>query len=356
MTADKDFCDDLPRRRRGLRRQDLVLDHADRAVPRRPHRRQVHGLRRLDPGLDRDQGLSPCRRPVAGCAGAARAPRRPPPASGSGCCLLPPMLWLVRGLPRRARRRCSSPRSGARTPSPARSSGPGRWTTSGTCSRSTSTGRSRCARSASRALVTVIDAVIAFPIALYMAKVASPAGAAAAGRRGADAAVGDATWSRRTPGGRCSPRAGVIDWLRRAVRAAVARLRPDRPRSIDAGLPVAAVHDPADLRRPRAAARLAARGLRRPRRAAVAHAAPGGAADGVPGDRRRLDLHVLAVARRLHRRPDRRRQEPAARQRRLRQRRRGQQPAVRGRARDHPGRGDGRLPAAVRRTGALENL
>ena len=47
----------LPRRGRRLRRADLLLDHADRAVPRRPDRREVHGLRRLDPGVDRGQGL-----------------------------------------------------------------------------------------------------------------------------------------------------------------------------------------------------------------------------------------------------------------------------------------------------------
>ena len=39
------------------------------------------------------------------------------------------------------------------------------------------------------ALVTVTDALLAFPIAFYMAKVATPADALAAGRGGADAAV-----------------------------------------------------------------------------------------------------------------------------------------------------------------------
>ena len=47
----------LPRRRRGLRRPDPLLDHADRAVPGRSHGREVHRLRRLDAGVDRDQGL-----------------------------------------------------------------------------------------------------------------------------------------------------------------------------------------------------------------------------------------------------------------------------------------------------------
>ena len=58
LTADKTLLRHLPRRGRGLRRQDLVLDHADQAVPRRPHGRQVHRLRRVDAGLDRDQGLT----------------------------------------------------------------------------------------------------------------------------------------------------------------------------------------------------------------------------------------------------------------------------------------------------------
>ena len=39
------------------------------------------------------------------------------------------------------------------------------------------------------ALVTLTDAILAFPIAFYMAKVASPRASGAAGRRGADAAL-----------------------------------------------------------------------------------------------------------------------------------------------------------------------
>ena len=69
-----------------------------------------------------------------------------------------------------------------------------------------------------------------------------------------------------------------------------------------AGVPVAAVHDPADLRRAGPAAGLAAGGLGRPRRPRRAHVPRGGAADARPGGRRRLDLHVLAVAGRLHHR------------------------------------------------------
>ena len=84
--------------------------------------------------------------------------------------------------------------------------------------------------------------------------------------------------------------------------------------------------------------------------------AAGRPADGRPRDGGRLDLHLLAVAGRLHRRADRRRHQPDARQRGLRQRRCGQQPAVRGRGRHHSGHRDVGYLAAVRRTGALESL
>ena len=92
LTADKAFCDTYHADGRGLRRQDLVLDHADRAVPRRPHRRQVHRLRRLDPGLDRDQGLT-----AASATGRSQVARRGshrPPRAALGLLLAPPMLWL----------------------------------------------------------------------------------------------------------------------------------------------------------------------------------------------------------------------------------------------------------------------
>ena len=50
----------VPRRGRGLLRPGLVLEHADRPVPRRAHRRRLQGLRRVDGGLAGDQGLT-CR-------------------------------------------------------------------------------------------------------------------------------------------------------------------------------------------------------------------------------------------------------------------------------------------------------
>ncbi len=112
--------------------------------------------------------------------------------------------------------------------------------------------------------MTVIDAVLAFPIALFMAKVASPRW-----QRLLVIAVLMPLWASylvKAYAWRGMLSAGGLDRLdRRAVRARHAGLRADRDHD-HAGLPVAAVHDPADLRRPRAAARLAVRGLGRPRR------------------------------------------------------------------------------------------
>src|SRR5262249_46379578 len=71
----------LPRRGRRLRRADPLLDHADRAVPGRSHRREVHRLRRREVGLGRGQGL-----PLS------LIDRRP--GLRVGLLLTPPMLWL----------------------------------------------------------------------------------------------------------------------------------------------------------------------------------------------------------------------------------------------------------------------
>ena len=49
---------DLPRRRRGVLRPDGLLDDADEGLRRRP-RRGLHGLLRVGEGLDGDQGLAP---------------------------------------------------------------------------------------------------------------------------------------------------------------------------------------------------------------------------------------------------------------------------------------------------------
>ncbi|CAK7283568.1 hypothetical protein SGPA1_21543 [Streptomyces misionensis JCM 4497] len=48
----------LPRGRRELLEADRLLEHAHRAVPGRPYRRQVRALREVGAGMDRDQGLS----------------------------------------------------------------------------------------------------------------------------------------------------------------------------------------------------------------------------------------------------------------------------------------------------------
>ena len=180
----------LPRHGQGLRRQDLVLDHADLAVPGRPHGHHVHRLRRLDPGLDRDQGLSRWRAvrltPRPDRAGVAARPLR---GCAPGCCSCHRCCgwaWPTS----RPWRRCSSPRCGAQNDFTGDIERV--WTLDNYRQLwDIPVYRTIAFRTIGiAALVTVMDAVIAFPIALYMAKVASPRAAAAAGDRGADAAVG----------------------------------------------------------------------------------------------------------------------------------------------------------------------
>ena len=221
---------------------------------------------------------------------------------------------------------CSSRHCGRTTPSPATWSTSSTWATSGPSSPDVY--RDVALRSVGvAAAVTVIDAVIALPMAFFMAKVASPRAQhwlviAILTPLWASYLVKAYAWRvMLANGGRRLASAG-------RARAGTADRHDPRP-----VLPVAAVHDPADLRRAGPAAGLAAGGVRRPRRAR-----PRGRSGPVvlpmifPAVIAGLDLHVLAVAGRLHHRADRRRQVAAHRQPRLRQHRRGQQPAVRRRA------------------------
>ena len=56
-TSDKNFCDTYHATDEGYWKNIALLDHAHRAVPRRPYGREVRALRQVGPGLDRDQGL-----------------------------------------------------------------------------------------------------------------------------------------------------------------------------------------------------------------------------------------------------------------------------------------------------------
>ena len=193
------------------------------------------------------------------------------------------------------------------------------------------------------AAVTVTDAVLAFPIAFYMAKVASPRT-----RNLLVVAILLPLWASylvKVYAWRIIlQEEGILNWA----------LEPFGLSGPGFGnvatwlvfsLSLAAVHDPAGLRGTRADPVVAARGVRRSRRArrpdAPARRLPARPA----GDRGRLDLHLLADARRLHHAAARL-EHAVHRQRRLHQRRRREQPPVRGRVRDRAGRGDGRLPAA----------
>ena len=165
----------VPRVRRRLRRADLVLDHArsrsaSTAAPTSSARTSRPGPR---PGpRSRADAWSTSRLPGSRAAPPAGGVLHRHPRLGSGCC------WVRRCCgwscsTSAPSRRSSSPRSGRSTRSPATSTGPGPSTTSGTCS------RPRLPHRPLRTLliaaaVTVIDALLALPIAFFMAKVASP--------------------------------------------------------------------------------------------------------------------------------------------------------------------------------------
>ena len=137
------------------------------------------------------------------------------------------------------------------------------------------------------AAVTVIDALLAFPIALYMAKVAS----------------------------RRLQRILVIAvltplWASYLVKAYAWRAMFANDGPLDAAgaspgyglaatvvtlvVPLAAVHDPADVRRARAPAELPGRGVGGPGRHHAHDDASCGAAGPLPGRGGGLDLHLLA--------------------------------------------------------------
>ena len=115
-------------------------------------------------------------------------------------------------------------------------------------------------------LVTIADAVLAFPIAYYMARVASPRA-----RNLLVVAVLMPLWASylvkayawRT----ILSDAGVLNWALEPLGLSFDGYSDDGALA-RVHVPLAAVHDPADLRRARADPAVAARGVRRPRRQA----------------------------------------------------------------------------------------
>ena len=149
-------------------------------------------------------------------------------------------------------------------------------------------------------LVTATCIVLAFPIAYYMARVASPRV-----RGMLVVAVVMPLWAsyliKAYSWRLILADDGVLDWLLEPLGLQRPGLRRRRGLA-RLHLPVAAVHDPADLRRAssgsrqsllEASADLGGRGWMTFRRVILPLI--------VPGHRRRLDLHVLADPRRLHR-------------------------------------------------------
>ena len=124
------------------------------------------------------------------------------------------------------------------------------------------------------ALVTLTDVVLAFPIAYYMARVASPRTAgmlviAVLMPLWAAYLVKVYAWRTILQGN------GLLDGDPRAARHRGSGPGRDRQRVARPQLPVAAVHDPADLRRPGTDPELAARSLGGPRRHGAARRSGG---------------------------------------------------------------------------------
>ena len=189
-------------------------------------------------------------------------------------------------------------------------------------------------------LVTIADAVLAFPIAYYMARVASPRArnllvVAVLMPLWASYLVKAYAWRTILSG------AGVLNWALDPFGVSFDGYSTTGLWLVFTylWLPFMILPIYAGLER---IPSLAARGVRRPRREVAADVLPRDAAARVPGRRGRLDLHLLAHARRLHRAEAD--HEPAVhRHGDLRQPR--HEPAGRGGVHARADRGDGRLPA-----------
>ena len=191
-------------------------------------------------------------------------------------------------------------RSGPWTRSPARSSTPGASTTSRRSSRAAPFRGVIWRTVWIAAAVTATCAVLAFPFAYFMARVASPRV-----RAMLFVLVLLPLWSsylvRVYAWKVILANDGILNWSLEKIGL------PGREhRLLEHGdvarvhLHLAALHDPAGLRGAGAHPALLHRGLARPRRLRVHDVPARDPAARAAGDRRRLDLHLLADARRLH--------------------------------------------------------
>ena len=174
---------------------------------------RLQGLQRVGPGLDLDQGMSRDRSDACRLRRSRRGGRRaagsPTSSTAAPVCRWGPCWRAGRlaghRLPRLARRPAGRRASGRSTPSAASWSKASASKTSRPSSRNRSTRTSSCRTVVIAALVTVTDALLAFPIAFYMAKVASRRAQGDPRRRRSCCRSGRATWSRSSPGATCSP-------------------------------------------------------------------------------------------------------------------------------------------------------
>ena len=313
--------------------------------------------------MGRDQGLSrPERRRrtrranAADSAAGSRACCISDRGCGSRCCSALPLVWLldrVHRLARRAARHVAVPLPRPTRPAWCRTSSRrrARRTTTACSSTARLPRRSRSARSARRCSVTVIDLVIALPVAFYMAKIASPWLRRALVVGGDHAAVGGLSRQGLRVAGDARSRG------RRAARGVrpLARLRADRhdrSRCRISGCrswSSRSTRGSSDCRtrcskrRPISARRRAARSCGSCCRSSGRRSSP------ARSSRSRSTLGDFYMN------ADRRRHDAVHRQHRVPRVQR--QPAVRGGVRDAADRDHGRLPArGARSTGALEEL
>src|SRR5215210_4738583 len=151
-------------------------------------------------------------------------------------------------------------------------------------------------------------------------------------------------------GGAGLPRRRAANDPDRAARPAWTGIR-DRRRLARHELPLVALHGDPGLRRARADPRLAPQCVRGPAGETRLHLPQGDPPPRLPGRGRRLDLHLLADARRLHRAEPRRVGGPVHRDRRVLDDH--HEPPARGGVRNRADRRDGPLPAPGPPAGSL---
>ncbi len=259
LTKDKAHCETYHSGDEAYAKQIWYWNHPGGRLPGRPQGRQVHGLLGVDEGLDRNQGLrwrsSRSSRP----RGLPGRFRRAPAEGQQGLGAAPPLAKAAAGRAHHGPRRwlvlvyiaalAALLITAFWTVDTFTGKVSTAWTTDNlvTVVTDPSTSASRCGRSGSRFAVTVIDLILALPMAFFIAKVASARWqkllvVAVLMPLWASYLVKAYAWRNVLADG------GLLEWL----GAPLGLQSPgysENGRDPDAVLYLAAVYDPADLRR-----------------------------------------------------------------------------------------------------------